>query len=632
MAAKITVRELVTKLTIGGNATDKLARFGLAMNGVKAGLGIMVGAMKLASRATLGLVDDVTKMGDSIAKTAGQTGVAAKSLQRLSFTADRSGASMRGLRKGLQNIAKNLRDAEIAAGKGKGTGFTKALADIGLGFKDLQDLSPERQLGLLGDALNSVADKSRRMAISQKLLGERSGPNLAQLLAEGTDGIKALGDEAERLGLVMSGKALKASEDFQDRMTDLRSVLKGLKTTIGVSLIPIVEKAVKKFTEWLVLNRKFITSKFENGVKFLTRAFAGLINNLDEIVGFFEDLTELASDVLDFFNNVADAVGGLETLIRLATAAWVTYRISAIAATVGLSLTPLGLLFTALGLIALAFSDIGRTADDARVATSRFNNVEASKGNAVDNKSVAKDSRAIAKRISQGKGIGSGMRSRLATMNSLQLTQTMDAARALVKSASGKQAAGQARQGFLTLSTLGDVLSGNNSAVESRIRATIEASDATRGRPLSALDALESDIARERRDESLLDFAVQGAVDATGRSKRATRGGGRSSFRNSSGTKADEPADKSFEELMAEAIRSGQLPEAAALLTSTQPPIIITNTNNIITVEVDATSVFEGVPGENATEFSDRAVEFLEEFWGRKMRDGMDQLKPQLAR
>lgn len=628
MAAKITVRELVTKLTIGGNATDKLARFGLAMNGVKAGLGIMVGAMKLASRATLGLVDDVTKMGDSIAKTSEQIGISAKAYQRLSFAAERSGASMRGLRKGLQNISKNLRDAEIAAGKGKGTGFTKALDDIGLSFKDLKGIGPEKQLGIIGEALAKTADKGERLAQAQKLLGERSGPNLAVLLAEGTAGIKALGDEAERLGLVMSDKAVKASAAFQDRMVDLQATLTGIKTTIGVALIPIVEKAVVKFTEWLLLNREFITGKFENGVKFLTNAFAGLMDNLDDIVKAFGDLADLSSDVLDFFRELSESVGGLENLVRILTAAWVTYRIAAIAATTGLALGPLGLLAVGLLVVAAAFSDVETEADRARKARDRFN-AGLKEEKPIDKAQASRDAKAIAKAAREGKELSPELKARLVSQNSRQTQISIDAARSSIRSGIKSQAERLAvgnrrvvggkfgttrRGGFRSEKLLQNAGAGQLGLLK---EIELGISD-LRGDAKAAREA-----GPEQSDLDFVNSLIVPGVSGGGGGRRGRRG---------VGAKADEPADKSFEELMAEAIRSGQLPEAAALLTSTQPPIIITNTNNIITVEVDATSVFEGVPGENATEFSDRAVEFLEEFWGRKMRDGMDQLKPQLAR
>ncbi len=619
MAAKITVRELITKLTIGGNAGDKLAKFGLQMNGIKAGLGLMVGVMKLASKATIGLVDDITKIGDGIAKMAGQTGVAAKALQRLSFTADRSGASMRGLRKGLQNIQKNLRDAEIAAGKGKGTGFTAALAEIGLRFKDLQDLSPEKQLGLLGDALNSVTDKGRRMALSQKLLGERSGPNLAQLLAEGTEGIKKLGDEAERLGLVMGDKALKASEAFQDRMTDLRAVLKGLKTTIGVALIPIVEKAVKKFTEWLLLNRKFITGKFEKGVKFLTKAFAGLVDNLDGIVDAFGDMADLSMEVLDFFRSLADAVGGLDRLIVLAAAAWGTYRIAMLAATVGLSLTPLGLAATALGLIAAGFLLISKNARMARIENVKFNKGRL-EDEPVDEDAVRMDAAAVADSLLNQRRLDPFTRARLEETSKQQLAQTMKRAKDILDDP-GKvidRSGRSATSNFMGLDTSGVRTSGRRTRTTKTAKALLP----QLGKTIDLERFLISERTRfAEENEGRRATSVDGGA---GRSFRPVRGGGAG--------KADAPADKSFEELMADAIRSGQLPEAAALLTSTQPPIIITNTNINIQMDVDASMEFEGIAGESDGDLLERIREVATDVLGTEVRSAMDQLKPQLAR
>lgn len=622
MAAKITVRELVTKLTIGGNATDKLARFGLAMNGVKAGLGIMVGAMKIASRATLGLVDDVTKLGDNVAKTSKQIGISARSLQRLSFASDRSGASMRGLRKGLQNIAKNIRDAEIAAGKGKGTGFTAALAEIGLRFKDLKDLSPEKQLGLLGDALNGVADKGRRMAISQKLLGERSGPNLAALLAEGTAGIKALGDEAERLGLVMGDKALKASEAFQDRMTDLRAVLKGLKTTIGVELIPIVEKVVIKFTKWLLLNRKFITSKFEKGVEFLTKAFAGLMDNLDDIVKAFGDIATLSSDVIEFFRELSESVGGLDNLVRLLTAAWVTYRVAAIAATTGLALGPLGLLAVGLLAVGAAFSDVETKADRARKARDRFN-AGLKEDDPIDKAQAARDATAIAKAVKSGKDISPELRARLVSQSARQTAISVDAARAFVR-ANVKNLKGLRAQAGRRISGK----SGVGSVVSKR-----PASRAGAGQ-LGLLKEIELNISGLRGDALRAREAGPEQTDlefVSGLITPGFGGGGRTTRSISEGLGGKDKKDN-LSELLAEAIKSGALPESAALLASTQPPIIIPITNINVQMDVDASMEFEGIAGEDDGSLIERFREVATDVLGTELRSAMDELRPQIAR
>ena len=611
----ITVRELVTKLTIGGNATDKLAKFGLAMNGVKAGLGILVGAVKVASAATIGLVDDVTQLGDTIAKTSRQVGISAKEFQRLSFAAERSGVPMVNLKKGLQNIERNLRDAALAAGKGKGTGFTAALDEVGLSIKDFEGLNAEEKIGLFGEALSQVADEGRRVALSQKLVGEEAGPRFASLLAEGTGGLKALGDEAERLGLVMDGKALKASEAFQDSMTNLRSVVMGLKTTIGVALIPIVKKGVDGFKDWILANREFIKQNFEKVVKFLSKAFDGLADNLDDIIKGFQDLVGFGRDMLAFFSGLVSTLGGVENTIRLLTAAWVTYKIAAIAATTGLALGPIGILAVGLLAVAAAFSEIETEADRARKARDRFT-AGLKEKEPINKKQATLDAAAITRLTRRGQRLPLALLARLASQNSRQTQISIDAAKAQIQV--GKKRPSRTR-----------VIGGKFGTIK-RGSERFDQLNLLQGAGKGELDLLkefEAEIAGIRKaaaspgvdtGDSIIDSLPTGG------------GGGGGGGGGKGGAKKD--TDEDLSELLAAAIKSGQLPESAALLASTQPPIIIPITNNTITVEVDATSTFEGVPGENASEFVERAEEVFGDLWGRKMLEAIDELRPQLAR
>lgn len=618
MAAKVTVRELVTKLTIGGNAGDKLAKFGLQMSGIKAGLGVLVGVVKVVSKATIGLVDDVTAVGDSIAKTSREIGIGAKSFQRLSFAAERSGVPLRNLRKGLQNIQKNMRDASIAAGEGKKTGFTKALAEVGLRLKDLEGLNAEEKLGLIGEAMSEVTDKGRRMAIAQKILGEKAGPLFASLLAEGTEGIKALGDEAERLGLVMDEDALAASEAFQDSMTNMNSVLKGIKQTVGIALIPIIQKSIDKFKDWLLLNRAFVTEKFEKGVKVLTKAFSFLLDNIDEIVGGFKSLGELSSDVLEFFRELSEAVGGVKNLLKLAAIAWGTYRAAALAATLGLSLTPIGALGFALAGIAAAFLAIETSADRARKARFRFEAGASSADKPVNEKQVRQDANAIVKGIRSGRDRSAALRKRAASTSKEQATQTFSTAERLLKRGQIREDTGL---GFSVLKTvsLGN-LPGELGSLEELI-------NQTRADRIAAREAREAG-----PGETDVDFL--GGLFAENISNVPTGGGGRrfKPIGDGDGKKGTKGRDKETDQLLADAIKSGALPEAAALLTSTQPPIIIPITNINVQMDVDASMEFDGVAGEDADSFIERVREVATDVLGTEFRSAIDELRPQLAR
>lgn len=278
------IAELLVKIGVDTGDAEKAAkgvgkRFdGLSGKAKKLGTGLkaagkafaVFGAAATAAAAgVFKFVDSVTQAGDDIGKEAKKIGVGTTELQRLRFAAERSGTSSRNLSLAIKNSAKQLEDASNGGAKL----FRDALEDIGLSLEDVQGLTAEERLALFADRLGQVGDEGKKTALAMNLFGARAGPDLLPLLQEGSDGIRALGDEAERLGIVIDEEGVAASERFQDRMTDLKATLTGVKNTIGVALIPAVEGVIIKFRDWVLENRALIDQKLPELAEKISEGF-----------------------------------------------------------------------------------------------------------------------------------------------------------------------------------------------------------------------------------------------------------------------------------------------------------------------------------------------------------------------
>ena len=307
-----TIAELLVKIGVDSKEAETATKkIGSKFDALKSKTSALSGGLKkagkafaifgaAASAAAFGVfkfVDSVTKAGDNIGKEAKKIGVGTTELQRLRFAADRSGASAKSMSLAIKNSAKQLEDAKNGGAKL----FRDALTEIGVELEDLNGLTAEDRLSLFADRLAGVADEGKKTALAMNLFGARAGPELLPLLKEGGAGIRALGDEAEALGLVMDEKGVVASENFQDRLTDLKGVLTGVKNEIGIALIPVVEDAINQFKDWIQENKKLIAQKLPAIVKGITRAFKSfipiakklaeglgfVINNFDKLFAFF---------------------------------------------------------------------------------------------------------------------------------------------------------------------------------------------------------------------------------------------------------------------------------------------------------------------------------------------------------
>lgn len=369
-----TVRELVTKLETKGNASSKLATFGLAVNGIKAGLELMVGAFKAAKAVLFDFTSEMAKQGDEIAKAARNIGVSAEELQELKFAAELSGAGMKDVQTAIQRMGKGLNDATRT-----GTGpFADSLAQMGLAVEDFDGLDPVERFQKLAGALSNLEDSSEKAALAQDLFG-RGGKTLIPLLDLSEEGIKKVRLEARKLGLQFTNKNAKAAEDFVDAQLRMKTVIKSVKGVIAAELFPVIQNLIDTTREWIEENRELIEQRvvefiqdvvewvrklqpaFDAVVRVIRRAipvvqewaeallemisedleeFIGnLVERFQELLPVLEDgidqLIEWALIIRDFAIDLAEFVeeiGGLERALKLAVAGFLAFKLAAAAA------------------------------------------------------------------------------------------------------------------------------------------------------------------------------------------------------------------------------------------------------------------------------------------------------------
>jgi len=90
------------------------------------------------------------------------------------------------------------------------------------------------------DALGKVENETERDALAMTLLG-KSGTELNTIIDAGSEAFKALGDEAEAMGVVMSEEALASLGQFNDKLQILKAGLEGLKNSAGLIALPFLD-------------------------------------------------------------------------------------------------------------------------------------------------------------------------------------------------------------------------------------------------------------------------------------------------------------------------------------------------------------------------------------------------------
>lgn len=213
---------------------------------LSAGFGGITQAFGVASLAGAGVaaslvaaVRSTANFGDQMGQAAQRLGITTESMSRLRYAALQSDATFEQLEQGLNRL-------------GQGTVTNAALFDR-LGIATRDSAGNMRA----SDALfKDVADRFAAMPagiektnLAIALFGRELGPRLLPTLNNGADGLRELGDEAERFGRVVTDEAAASAIAFNDNLGKLIEAGTGLVHEFGNAVIPTIARLSTEMLE-----------------------------------------------------------------------------------------------------------------------------------------------------------------------------------------------------------------------------------------------------------------------------------------------------------------------------------------------------------------------------------------------
>jgi hypothetical protein len=170
------------------------------------------------------IVDSMSEIVDTSAKL----GVATDELQKLRFAASQLGVNAGALETGIKKLSVGLTEIDD-----KSSEAGAQLRALGVTSKDTVGTAMEK----IADEFQRAGDGAGKTAVAIKAFG-KSGNELVPMLNEGADGLRRFGDEAERLGLIVSGRDLQLFDQFGDNMDRLQRVLGSVGIQIAGGVVP----------------------------------------------------------------------------------------------------------------------------------------------------------------------------------------------------------------------------------------------------------------------------------------------------------------------------------------------------------------------------------------------------------
>ena len=233
-----------------GSELDKLMdKFGLTQKNLeKVALGITAAFAAAAAGIAYGVKTAIDR-ADELSKLSQKIGVPIEQISSLAYAADLAGVPLEGLANGIKKLSVNLQD--VASGD-KTSGAARALAALGVSATDATGkIRPTNDVLLqLSDKFAGLKDDAGKTALAVAIFGKQ-GSELIPLLNGGAAALAEMTERAQTLGIVIDSQTGKAAEEFNDRLTDVGYLMRGLFTQVSAELLPVINELTKAFADWV---------------------------------------------------------------------------------------------------------------------------------------------------------------------------------------------------------------------------------------------------------------------------------------------------------------------------------------------------------------------------------------------
>lgn len=270
-------------------------------------LGAVVAGVIAMGTAAIGVAATMYELANSAADYASkiydmsvQTGLGAETLSALSIAAEQSDVEMG---KVVQAVTKFSVLAKTAAG-----GSEEAASKLALFGLTANDVSKDIE-GSFAKALaklNELPAGAKKSAIAMETFS-RSGKDMLKLVDQIDGNLPGFTQKMKELGLTLGDDAVKAADDFKDRVALLDKQFEMLKVRIGLEVLPIVDVFVRSTSKWLTESQKDWNAWAEANKK----AINGFLDTIVRLATFIAENRDFFS-LLPFGSSIGVLAEGIK--------------------------------------------------------------------------------------------------------------------------------------------------------------------------------------------------------------------------------------------------------------------------------------------------------------------------------
>ena len=266
---------LGSKLGLSSLQTEKLTK---AFGSGAAEAALFGAALVKVGQEMVKLSDAAAAHADDVETLAKKYNLSAGDIQKFQYMSELVDVSVETLTGGITKLTRSMDSARAGTGDA-----AAAFEQLGVRVTNSDGtLRNAREVFLQTiDALGRVGNETERDALAMSLFG-KSAADLNPLIAQGSANLRALAEEAENSGYVMSDQMVAVLTNGDDATQRLNRSMEGLKNTIGAGVTPIV-------AGW-----KYGLAEAADTVAVLIQKLAGLRDESDGVA----EATKAASDAI----------------------------------------------------------------------------------------------------------------------------------------------------------------------------------------------------------------------------------------------------------------------------------------------------------------------------------------------
>lgn len=303
-----------------------MAQIGASADKIASGAQAVADKTKALSTAAAGIVGGVAALAvksaqaaDELNTLAKQTGLTTDELQKFEYASKLVDVSTSDITSALSKMRKNMNSTSSTV--------TDAWEAVGVSVKDadgnFRDSTEVFYEVLQG--LSQIENETERDIIAMNLFG-KGADSLAGIIDDGGAALKAYGDEAEDLGLILDGDTLDAMNKVNDTLDKTKARAQALLSQTGAkaleAITPVLDKIIDKLGrvfEWL---GNLNTEQIQTGLAIAAAvaAISPIAGIIAKISGAVSSLIPVVSKVFSFLSAnpllvIAAAVMALTALV-----------------------------------------------------------------------------------------------------------------------------------------------------------------------------------------------------------------------------------------------------------------------------------------------------------------------------